>query len=408
MDLRASALSENHTDVTDGICMDFTINIDHASMEELDKAIAKCKDLVLQTSPLSVARKQLIKQLVELRQRLQELKEGNVGSPIVSTVNGHQFVNKGNALPERRFCECCGGLIWTIVQPWHFCRLCGFYVHGKCLDSVKRTCASVVAAELPVYESEISPEKGLAAQNFLCADCRRPIATDPASMIRPCFSALLCHYSGLYFCTICHWNDQMVIPARVLHNWDFNKYAVSRRSKQFLRLMQKRPVFRLESLNRSLFDHSEELRAVKKMRSQLMLMKPYLRSCREAAKQCLIARLRPYVHFIDSQDAYSLQDLIDIVESTASIHLRKTLDTFIHHIKQECVICNGNGYICEFCQDQTVLFPFDDNVTRCLRCGWIFHRICFDKNNGICPRCQRLAGRASERALLTGVDDFSY
>uniref|UniRef100_A0A5S6QZD6 Phorbol-ester/DAG-type domain-containing protein n=1 Tax=Trichuris muris TaxID=70415 RepID=A0A5S6QZD6_TRIMR len=397
---------EDQRDTIDSVCSDLLVDVGRASADELTKAIAVCKDLVLQTSPLSTARKQLVRQLIELRQRLQELKEGNVSSPIVSTVNGHQFVNKGNSLPERRFCECCGGLIWTIVQPWHFCRLCGFYVHGKCLDSVKRKCASVMAAELPVYVSQISPEKGLAAQKFLCADCQRPIAIDPASMIRPCYSALLCQYSGLYFCTICHWNDQMVIPARVLHNWDFHKYPVSRRSKQFLRLMQKRPVFRVEALNRSLFDHSEDLRAVKKMRCQLMLMKPYLRSCRQAAKQCLIARLRPYAHFIDTQDAYSVQDLIDISELTAADHLRKVLDVFVRHIKEECEICNGNGYICEFCHDQAVLFPFDDNVARCVRCGWIYHRSCFNRNNGICPRCQRLAGRASEKILFIGEDQF--
>ena len=39
--------------------------------------------------------------------------------------------------------------------------------------------------------------------------------------------ARLCDYSGQYFCEECHWNDSVVIPARVVHNWDFSLYKVS-------------------------------------------------------------------------------------------------------------------------------------------------------------------------------------
>lgn len=36
-----------------------------------------------------------------------------------------------------------------------------------------------------------------------------------------------CDYTGLYYCSSCHWNDQAVIPARVIHNWDFEPRKVS-------------------------------------------------------------------------------------------------------------------------------------------------------------------------------------
>lgn len=36
----------------------------------------------------------------------------------------------------------------------------------------------------------------------------------------------LCDYSGNYYCELCHWNDTMVIPSRVLHNWDFEPHKV--------------------------------------------------------------------------------------------------------------------------------------------------------------------------------------
>ena len=38
--------------------------------------------------------------------------------------------------------------------------------------------------------------------------------------------ARLCDYSGQYFCEECHWNDLVVIPASVVHNWDFSLYRV--------------------------------------------------------------------------------------------------------------------------------------------------------------------------------------
>ena len=36
-----------------------------------------------------------------------------------------------------------------------------------------------------------------------------------------------CDYNGLYFCDLCHWNDVMIIPARVLHNWDLEPKKVT-------------------------------------------------------------------------------------------------------------------------------------------------------------------------------------
>ena len=38
--------------------------------------------------------------------------------------------------------------------------------------------------------------------------------------------ARLCDYSGQHYCEECHWNDLVVIPARVVHNWDFSLYKV--------------------------------------------------------------------------------------------------------------------------------------------------------------------------------------
>lgn len=35
-----------------------------------------------------------------------------------------------------------------------------------------------------------------------------------------------CDYVGQYYCSTCHWNDTAVIPARVIHNWEFEPRKV--------------------------------------------------------------------------------------------------------------------------------------------------------------------------------------
>lgn len=41
------------------------------------------------------------------------------------------------------------------------------------------------------------------------------------------FDTRLCDYTGLFFCTKCHWNETMIIPGRIIHNWDFEPRKVS-------------------------------------------------------------------------------------------------------------------------------------------------------------------------------------
>lgn len=38
--------------------------------------------------------------------------------------------------------------------------------------------------------------------------------------------AKVCSYSGWYYCSTCHVDDNFLIPARLVHNWDTSKYKV--------------------------------------------------------------------------------------------------------------------------------------------------------------------------------------
>lgn len=46
--------------------------------------------------------------------------------------------------------------------------------------------------------------------------------------------ARLCDYTGLYFCENCHIGDTAIIPARVIHNWDFRPQPVCRVALQII------------------------------------------------------------------------------------------------------------------------------------------------------------------------------
>jgi cupin superfamily acireductone dioxygenase involved in methionine salvage len=72
-----------------------------------------------------------------------------------------------------------------------------------------------------------------------------------------------CDYNGRYYCPFCHKNNTLSIPARILHNWDFEEKKVSEATRQFLTLMAKKPNINLDKSNPKLFTFVEDLNIVK-------------------------------------------------------------------------------------------------------------------------------------------------
>lgn len=76
-------------------------------------------------------------------------------------------------------------------------------------------------------------------QHYACAGCYMNFG-DGKSRIQELVQTLgwgkprLCEYSGQLYCSSCHTNDTAVLPARVLHCWDFNHYSVSQLAKSYL------------------------------------------------------------------------------------------------------------------------------------------------------------------------------
>jgi len=255
------------------------------------------------------------------------------------------------------------------------------------LNQIVRICQCLRVSNATSYIHDICPEVGLPKQGYKCAECRSHL-TLKSTWIEP----RRCDYDGLYYCPWCHKNATFSIPARIVHNWDFEEKTVSECNKQFLSLMFRKPNIHLESINPRLFYFVSELNTVKRIREDIIVMKQYFMTCREASSKKMLRLLEERQHFVDNSFMYSLQDLIDVQTEVLPRFLEKVYATFVKHIKEDCETCRGKGFICEICENVQVLFPFDSATHQCQSCFAVFHNICFAKREQ-CPKCVRLSQR---------------
>uniref|UniRef100_A0A8D0GIZ6 Pleckstrin homology domain-containing family M member 3 n=1 Tax=Sphenodon punctatus TaxID=8508 RepID=A0A8D0GIZ6_SPHPU len=148
---------------------------------------------------------------------------------------------------------------------------------GKDLRKSKRQ--SVTTSFLSILTT-LSLERGLTAQSFKCAGCQRPIGLSNGK-------AKVCSYSGWYYCSTCHVDDNFLIPARLVHNWDTSKYKVSKQAKEFLEYVYEEPLIDIQQENPMLYRHVEPLTTVVRLRQQLKSLRAYLFSCREVVAEDL-------------------------------------------------------------------------------------------------------------------------
>ena len=252
-------------------------------------------------------------------------------------------------------------------------------------------CASKRLTEPPTYITAICRDRGLAAQNYKCYECQGPISYKPGAV-----EPRQCDYTGNYFCNLCHWNDEMIIPARVVQNWDFIPRKVCRLSKQYLRLMYNKPVICIESSNKFLLNFVEELSEMKKLRNEILLMKAYFLSCQAAMQSKLLLLLENRQHFVENADYYTMHDIVELVNERLLPTVINIHASFAAHIKLDCTTCRGKGYYCEICRKSEIIFPFDNICVLCKECSNVFHKYCFAQVNHICPRCERKKKRLEE------------
>ncbi|KAG7153278.1 Differentially expressed in FDCP 8-like [Homarus americanus] len=336
------------------------------SEETLERSIEKCKLLILQCEESTTRRRALVHKLIQLRLRLQETHDASqIASTGVLFRMSHQLQPQKPPLTRtsKQYCDKCAQIIWGVIHISYICVLCEYRCHGRCVENIQRRCASVRVNEDSCYILRICPEVGLSAQNYKCAECKILI-TNKNAWCEP----RRCDYTGLHYCPACHWNSRMVMPARVIHNWDFEERLVSRQAKQFLLLMKNRPVLHMEKLNPHLFKF--------KLREDLLVMKQYLGTCRTAQESRMLRQLEERQHFVENAFMFSLQDLVDVNSG----------------------VCQGKGYICELCDGSEIIFPFDGGVVVCTGCSTVLHHLCYTSRSSKCPRCARQEARRKQES----------
>jgi hypothetical protein len=142
-------------------------------------------------------------------------------------------------------------------------------------------------------------ERGLDAQDYKCSGCKKPIG-----MIFD--EAKVCYYTSQYFCTDCHCDEERIIPARILYNWDFGKHTVASHSAAFLDSIAFEPLFDLVEINEQLYIYVPELREVRDLRLQLHHLKNFILTCREEEVKAIFAKKFPSSYIYDNTHMYSL------------------------------------------------------------------------------------------------------
>ncbi|KAL1233979.1 Pleckstrin [Trichinella spiralis] len=229
--------------------------------------------------------------------------------------------------------------------------------------------------------TKIATEKGLDVQSGKCHSCARCIGftNEPFKV---------CNFDGYYYCSACHVDDTMLIPARALLNWDFTPRKVSRASKAFLVSIYDQPIFHMNEINPALLVKSKALSQLHDLRLELNYIAAYLLTCRKSVAEELSKRLWPKDYLFKVIDLYSLVDL----EQTASGKLHKLLkpvfEYAVNHVLHSCRLCSQKGFICEICNSADVIYPFElQKAFRCPKCAWVFHKACMEGKS--CTKCLR-------------------
>jgi len=99
------------------------------TVEDLMDAIEHVKSLVLETEAISPERQKLVRRLVELRLKLQDIKDVTEElEPVTDElriVQSHQFLLQKQYLHHHlspQYCDRCGGVIWTVIQNFYRCK----------------------------------------------------------------------------------------------------------------------------------------------------------------------------------------------------------------------------------------------------------------------------------------------
>lgn len=242
----------------------------------------------------------------------------------------------------------------------------------------------------------LSREYGLDNQNYHCRGCQDQLGSTISK-------AKVCAYTGEYFCTNCMDANVFIIPARVIHNWDFKRYPVSIKAARFLLEFQHHPWIDMKKLNPKIYCGVSDMAQLQELRIQLNFLRAYIFTCREPVIEELQKKVWPREYLYEHIHLYTISDLAQIPSGSLALQLDKVVNFAKSHVF-DCWLCGQKGFICEVCRDPKILYPFETSTTyRCDDCSSVFHAKCLNINMP-CPKCKRKQNRSNEPSLVDAVN----
>ncbi|XP_066314409.1 uncharacterized protein [Miscanthus floridulus] len=253
----------------------------------------------------------------------------------------------------------------------------------------------------------------LELQHYNCAGCHRhldagrTLLQELAQTIgwnKPRF----CSYTGQLFCASCHTDDTAVLPARVLHHWDFSLYPISQLAKAYLDSIYDQPMLCVSAVNPFLFSKVPALLNIMSVRKKIAAMLPCVQC---PFRNSILKGLGVRRYLLDGNDFFALRDLVDLSKGAFAalpVKVQTISNRILEHITEQCLVCYDSGVPCaarQACDDPlSLIFPFqEDEATKCSLCGSIFHKQCFRKIS-VCP-CGKASNGRKIAALEQAVHD---
>ena len=238
---------------------------------------------------------------------------------------------------------------------------------------------------------QVCQETGLDSQDWQCQDCSKAVG----AIFGP---GRLCGYTKKYYCDDCHTNTQaVVIPARLLYNWDGAQYKVAKSSMLFLQAVATKPIIDIRSFSPNLTKFAPCLDTSYRLRKQLTYLSAYLTACsragQEGVKVALAEAVWPRDYLYSGTDMYSVRDMEQLYTGELITTLTTAVSLCVKHVTS-CLVCSGRGFICEVCRDRSPVYPFHlDTASQCVECHTVFHTDC-SAGLSSCPKCDRLEARS--------------
>jgi len=236
----------------------------------------------------------------------------------------------------------------------------------------------------------IPRELGLHTQDWRCIDCTKAIGALFGN-------GKVCTFTKKHYCEDCHEDDLLIIPTRLLYNWDGKQYPVAKSSFRFLQAARVLPIIKIREFNAKLPEFVPSIDQVLKSRKKLHYMHAYIIACKKAIEQELAERLYNLLggrdYLCTDTEIFSILDLEEIHAGQMGQLIKLGMDICSKHI-DGCLVCSGRGFICELCKDKRPVYPYNlESTSQCEHCFTVFHSSCAQSLLQ-CPRCERISSRA--------------